>query len=161
MIRAVLFCALVLATDGGLLAEAAAQDPRGVTPGTPPANSAPKDVAVSSAPNWDLNHDGIYTCAEWKQYVDRLFTLADRRRRGFIDAKEFGTIRKADPMFADADFDYFDDNKDGRLTRREFVDKPSPFFARYDRDGDCRVTPDELKGETGSTAQAPGGRRGR
>jgi Ca2+-binding EF-hand superfamily protein len=49
-------------------------------------------------------------------------------------------------LFADADLAYFDDNKDGRVSRDEFINKPSPFFQRFDRNHDCKVTPDELAG---------------
>ena len=71
------------------------------------------------------------------------------------------TIKNADPLFRDADLGYFDDDHDGRLSRREFVDKPSPFFLRYDKNSDCRVTPDELKGastEGEKTGTSPHGR---
>jgi len=46
---------------------------------------------------------------------------------------------------ADADFGYFDENQDGEITRKEFVDKASAFFLRFDGNGDCRVTPDEIR----------------
>ncbi len=36
-------------------------------------------------------------------------------------------------MFKDADLGYFDDNRDGRVSRGKFVDKPNPLFARYDK----------------------------
>ncbi len=55
------------------------------------------------------------------------------------------TIRKTVPMLADADFGYFDENQDGKITREEFVGKPSEFILSHDRNGDCRVTPEEMK----------------
>jgi hypothetical protein len=103
-------------------------------------------VAASSGPEvWDANHDGVYTCDEWKSYLDRMFTLADRNHDGRLDAKEFDTVRKAAPMLADADFGYFDENQDGKITRSEFVSKPSEFILSKDKNGDCRVTPNEMK----------------
>ncbi len=30
------------------------------------------------------------------------------------------------------------------MSRSEFVDKPNPLFARYDRKGTCRVTYDDI-----------------
>jgi len=131
--RLVLLGVLVLADVG--LDPAHAQSP----------TAGGADVALTSAPNWDLNHDGIYTCDEWKQYAARLFNMAAPNHDGVINAKEFDVIRRADPIFSGADFDYFDDNKDGRLSLSEFVDKPNPLFARYDKNHDCRITPDELK----------------
>ncbi|MEJ0069237.1 MAG: hypothetical protein WDO24_11500 [Pseudomonadota bacterium] len=103
---------------------------------TRPSNDAQapgKDVLLSAAPAWDLDHDGIYTCDEWKQYARRLFNMAASTHDGFIGRQEFEVVRRADAIFADADFDDFDANRDGRLSESEFVDKPSPFFARYDR----------------------------
>jgi EF-hand domain pair len=94
---------------------------------------------------WDANHDGVYTCDEWKSYLGRIFTLADRNRDGVLDQSEFATVRKAGGVLAEADFGYFDENQDGKITRNEFVSKPSEFILRYDRNGDCRVTPDEIK----------------
>jgi hypothetical protein len=86
-------------------------------------------------PSWDANHDGVYTCDEWKSYMDRLFKSADRNHDGKLDRSEFATVQKAD-----ADFGYFDENQDGKITRAEFVEKESPFILRFDTNGDCRVT---------------------
>jgi hypothetical protein len=121
------------------------------------AQSAPRPDATlnNGPPIWDGNHDGIYTCDEWKKYADRLFTSADRNHDGKLDPSEFETIRKADATLAEADFGYFDENQDGKITRKEFVEKPSQFILRFDRNGDCRVTPDEIK-----AASAPKGPQG-
>jgi len=102
----------------------------------------------SGPPGWDTNHDGIFTCDEWKSFMDRLFTSADKNHKGFLTGQEFDSIKKADPSLAQADFGYFDENQDGKISRKEFVDKPSVFILRFDRNGDCRVTPDELKAAT-------------
>ena len=119
-----------------------------------------KDVSPASGPDvWDANHDGIYTCDEWKSYLDRLFNLADRNRDGHLDPSEFAIIRRAGTALADADFGYFDENQDGKITRSEFVDKPSEFILQYDKNGDCRVTPDEMKGT--NTDQKPTNGRGK
>jgi hypothetical protein len=57
-------------------------------------------------PIWDANHDGVYTCDEWKSFVERIFTSADRNRDGHLDPSEFATVQKADATLADADFGY-------------------------------------------------------
>jgi len=115
------------------------------------------DPYLTWAQAWG-NRDGrgVYTCEEWKRYVGKLFDQADRNRDGFVDAKEFEAIRKADPMLKDADIGYFDDNRDGKLSRAEFVNQPNPFFARYDKKGACRVTIDEIMDQ--ANAAAPRGR---
>lgn len=119
-----------------------------------PAKPAAPDPFLASIPRWDANHDGTLTCDEWRQYANRLFTIADKNGNGFLDATEFQHIWKIEPIFAGADLSYFDDNHDRRVSRAEFVDKPSPFFARYDLNRDCRVTSKELKGP----GDAPPGR---
>lgn len=98
---------------------------------------------VRSASAWDANGDGIYTCDEWKAFVTKLFVGADKNKDGFVDAKEFAGIREAE-QFKDADIGYFDDNRDGKLSRAEFVDKPSQFFMRFDRKHSCKVTIDDI-----------------
>ena len=44
-------------------------------------------------PVWDANHDGVYTCDEWKSFADRLFTLADRNHDGKLDPSEFVQVQ--------------------------------------------------------------------
>jgi hypothetical protein len=109
-------------------------------------------LAESGPDVWDANHDGVYTCAEWKSYLERMFNLADSNHDGRLDKKEFETVRKAASALADADFGYFDENQDGKITRSEFVTKPNEFILSHDRNGDCRVTPDEMKA---APAQGP------
>ena len=100
-------------------------------------------------PIWDANHDGVYTCQEWKSFMDQLFKSGDRNHDGSLNRAEFDAVKKGDPSLADADFGYFDENQDGKISRSEFVDKPSVFIMRFDKNGDCRVTQDEIK--AGST----------
>lgn len=123
------------------------------------AQSSPRTeqdgLLKNGPPAWDANRDGIYICDEWKSFVDRIFTSADRNRDGKLDPYEFATVQKADATLADADFGYFDENQDGKITRKEFVEKPSAFILRFDRNGDCRVTGDEIK-----AANAPKGPQG-
>jgi hypothetical protein len=119
------------------------------------------DPFVAWAAIWgDPKHEGVYTCEQWKAYATGVFNAADSNRDGYLDGKEFEGVRSADPMFRSADLAYFDDNRDGRLSRSEFVDKPNPFFARYDRKGTCRVTLDDLSDEP-ATKQKPGVQRTR
>src|ERR1700722_3540027 len=116
---------------------------------------APDPSPHNGPPVWDANHDGVYTCDEWKKYADRIFTSADRNHDGNLSPSEFEAVRKADATLADADFGYFDENQDGKITRKEFVEKPSAFILRFDRNGDCRVTADEIR-----AANAPKGPQG-
>ena len=122
-------------------ATALAQDPSGSTA----RRSAGNDALVAWATVWgDVGRTGVFTCDEWKRYATRLFTDADKNRDGYLSAEEFQSIRKADPMFKNADLAYFDDNRDGRVSRNEFVEKPNLFFAKYDHKRECRVTYDTI-----------------
>jgi hypothetical protein len=103
------------------------------------------DALVAWATVWgDVGRTGVFTCDEWKRYAARLFNEADKNRDGFLTAAEFEAIRKADPMFKNADIGYFDDDRDGRVSRNEFLDKPNLFFVKYDRKRECRVTFDNI-----------------
>ena len=115
------------------------------------------DAMIGSLPNWDYDHNGVFTCANWKRYMAQLFGKADRKKRGYIDAQEFEAIKAADPMFSTAEFAYFDPKGTGRLTRSDFVDWPSPFFIRYDTRHTCRVARSDLN--VPQTAPAPARRR--
>jgi hypothetical protein len=119
------------------------------------AQSGPDPMLNNGPPVWDSNHDGIFTCEEWKKFMEQLFVSADRNRDGSLSPAEFEAIKKADPSLAQADFGYFDENQNGKISRKEFVEKPSAFILRFDRNGDCRVTPEELKAAT--TPQPTGG----
>src|SRR5579862_3808021 len=39
------------------------------------------DPMLNILPAWDANHDGVYTCEEWKSFMDRLFASADKGRK--------------------------------------------------------------------------------
>ena len=103
------------------------------------------DALVAWATVWgDVGRTGVFTCEEWKRYATKLFNDADKNRDGYLSAEEFNSIRKADTMLKGADLAYFDDNRDGRVSRGEFIDKPNLFFVKYDRKRECRVTYDNI-----------------
>lgn len=142
--------ALACCTLLGALLPAHAAGPKG-------APRAAPDGPFGAGPEaWDANGDGVFTCDEWKAYLERWFAVADRNRDGRLDRDEFATLRRPNTFFAEADFGYFDENQDGRVTRAEFAGKPSAYILQNDKNGDCRVTPEELKG-AGAGARRPGG----
>jgi hypothetical protein len=119
--------------------------PRGIPGDAPrgPAGGGGPDAVLATSSEWG-GAGGVYTCEQWKQYLERMFRLADKRKRGFIDAQDFEIIPRMSPVFQAASFDYFDMAGKGRVTRAEFLAFPSPFFARYDRKKSCRVFQEEL-----------------
>jgi len=126
------FIGLLLATNAGVAAAQARIDaPRPLR----------NDPLIAWAATWgDTRGRGVYTCEEWKRYAEKLFKDADKNRDGFLNEQEFKAVQQADKMLRNADHAYFDDNKDGRVSRAEFIEKPNPFFARYDRKNECSVS---------------------
>ena len=64
---------------------------------------------------------------------------------GAEDKLRVAEIGVAGGALADADFGYFDENQDGKITRSEFVEKPSVFILRFDKNDDCKVTQEEIR----------------
>ncbi|CAA2136529.1 EF-hand domain-containing protein [Hyphomicrobium sp. ghe19] len=94
---------------------------------------------LQAAGSWDLNHDNVVTCNEWKSYAEDLFNSADTDHDDSLDATEWNNLTKIDKMFVIADLKYFDQNGDGKVTRQEFVDKPNPAFVLMDKSGTCKL----------------------
>ncbi|MBY0562314.1 EF-hand domain-containing protein [Hyphomicrobium sp.] len=94
---------------------------------------------LQAAGSWDLNHDNVVTCNEWKSYAEDLFNSADTDHDDSLDATEWNNLTKIDKLFVIADLKYFDQNGDGKVTRQEFVDKPNPAFVLMDKSGTCKL----------------------
>jgi hypothetical protein len=125
-----------------------------------PVSRPTSDPLLAGLSRWDTDFDGTFTCEEWKRYVEQLFTRSDKNGDGGLERTEFATLGKYEPIFSKADFAYFDDNADGKISLREFADKPNPLFARYDRNRDCQLTADEISGR-GTSGALPSGPPGR
>ncbi|MDH7795436.1 MULTISPECIES: EF-hand domain-containing protein [unclassified Beijerinckia] len=147
-----------------LATSASAQDRRGGSSSSG-LGSGPSDVVLTTASDWG-GQGGVYTCDQWKAYLTRLFNQADVKRHGFIEAREFETIKRSSPLFERAEFGFFGADAKGRLNRQAFVNQRSLFFARYDKKGSCSVSSAELATATAAEQKsAPsgfsGGRGGR
>ena len=125
-----------------------------------------EEPLVATANEWG-GQGGVYTCAQWRAYVTRMYRLGDPRHRGYIEAKDFEIIKKASPVFQMATFDYFDMAGKGRVTQKEFVEFESPFFARFDKKHSCHVTNEDIRAANApaptqqtQTPQQHGGRGG-
>lgn len=110
-------------------------------------------VFLSAAGNWDRNRDGIVTCDEWKAYAAELFDAADTNRDGTLDRTEYAKVVSTDRMFETVEFGYYDANKDGKLTREEFVDKPNRAFALLDKNNECKLSASQVAGARANTEQ--------
>jgi hypothetical protein len=93
-----------------------------------PSGDPNTDFLIATAREWGGKQGYVFTCDEWKEYLKRMYNLADRRHRGFIDAQDFEIIKRASLVFAKADFDYFDVTGKGRVTQKEFIATPSQFL---------------------------------
>jgi hypothetical protein len=102
-------------------------------------------VFLQAAGSWDLNRDDIVTCVEWATYGAQLFDAADKGKKGFVTPQEFERIAGTDHMFKVANFKYYDADKDGKVTRSEFIDKVNPAFFYADKDKDCKLTTEEMQ----------------
>jgi hypothetical protein len=135
------FASGVLIALGMSATLALAQEQRGNSNTT----SGQGDIVVSTARIWGGNRDGAYTCDEWKQYLSRMYNLADSKHVGFITAADFARVKRASPVFANADFGFFDASGKGRISRKDFIAQPSPFFTRFDPKASCRVTEADIQ----------------
>lgn len=149
----ILCCTLVVLCGTVLAAGGQGLDAKNTRP-RPGPSALERMIRLANA--WDANNDQVYTCDEWKKFITDIFNKADRNRDGFVDAQEFKAIQDATAQFKDAEFGYFDDNRDGRVSRAEFVDKPNPFFLQLDKNRDCKVTLEEIMA---AAAPPPGGPR--
>jgi hypothetical protein len=102
---------------------------------------------IRAAQTWDLNHDGIVTCDEWRNYARQLYKAADKNRDGKMTREEFAIIAKQDRLFETANFDYFDAGRKGYVTEADFVDKPNPAFLALDPERRCQLSTAQLRTE--------------
>ncbi len=121
----------------------------------PPGGDPNIEFLVATAREWGGKQGYVFTCDEWKEYLKRMYNLADRRHRGFIDAQDFEIIKRVSLVFAKATFDYFDAAGKGRVTQKEFVETPSQFFAVFDKKNTCRVTVDDIRQATAPPTPTP------
>ncbi|MBA2126461.1 histidine kinase [Hyphomicrobium methylovorum] len=94
---------------------------------------------LQAAGSWDTNRDNVVTCNEWKSYQEDLFNGADANHDDSLDANEWPNLVKVDRLFETANLAYYDQNKDGKVSRAEFVEKPNPAFTLIDKSGACKL----------------------
>lgn len=103
----------------------------------------------------DTNHDGKVSLDEIKGEEGRIFKYADLNGDGKLSPDEF---RRAGMLLlrlrAGTLFDLLDANGDGKLTKAEIEAPSERWFARYDKNKDGFLDPDEL-----AQAMGPRGRR--
>lgn len=98
---------------------------------------------IGAAQTWDIDKDGLVTCEEWKKYAGTLLSESDANADDALAAEEFAKMAKTDRLFELADFKYYDQNGDGKVTRDELTGKPNQAFKLLDKNGDCQIARDE------------------
>jgi Ca2+-binding EF-hand superfamily protein len=95
----------------------------------------------------DTNGDGVITREEFHAARERLFARLDRNGDGFIDKEDMsGRLagrQKAQERLAELVTE-LDKDGDGRVSRSEFVDGPTPLFDRADTDHNGELSKDEV-----------------
>jgi Ca2+-binding EF-hand superfamily protein len=94
--------------------------------------------------SYDQNRDGVVTCDEWRAAAAETFVAANKSRSGFLTEDEFRDMAKTDRIFLSAGLKYYDANGDGKVDKKEFIERPNPAFTYADKDKDCRLNDVEL-----------------
>jgi Ca2+-binding EF-hand superfamily protein len=95
----------------------------------------------------DANGDGVITREEFHAARERLFGRLDRNGDGFIDRDDLsGRLagrQKAQERLTEL-IAQLDTDGDGRVSKAEFIDGPTPLFDRADTDHDGKLSQDEV-----------------
>jgi EF-hand domain pair/EF hand len=95
----------------------------------------------------DTNGDGVITREEFHAARERLFARLDRNGDGYIDEDDMsGRLagrQKAQERLAEL-VSQLDSDRDGRVSKTEFIDGPTPLFDRADTDHNGELSKDEV-----------------
>jgi EF-hand domain pair/EF hand len=105
----------------------------------------------------DTNGDGVITREELHAARERLFVRLDRNGDGYIDKDDMsGRLagrQKARERLAEL-VTQLDKDGDGRVSRVEFVDGPTPLFDRADMDHNGELSQEEVAAIRAELARA-------
>jgi hypothetical protein len=94
----------------------------------------------------DLDGDGAVTREEWAVHQAAGFDRVDANRDGKLTMAEMhAALQPQRESEAAKVFQRWDLNKDGFVTREEFLGRDFPGFKMLDTDGDGNITADELR----------------
>jgi hypothetical protein len=105
----------------------------------------------------DTNGDGVITRAEYHAARERMFVRLDRNGDGYIDKDDMsGRLagrQKAQERLAQL-VTQLDKDGDGRVSKAEFVDGPTPLFDGADTDHNGELSKDEVAAIRAELARA-------
>ena len=130
----------------------------------PPASGGRANFALRAIQKMDTNGDGRVSLDEYLAAATVHFKSLDSQNKGSIDAADLASSKMALMRIdhrANALVKRLDTAGNGYVTQDEFVAAAQKRFARLDKNGDGKLTPDELgsrdrHGADSSTGAAPG-----
>lgn len=140
---------------------------RGPPPGMQDEHLDPERMRALTAhytERWDSNNDGVATCDDISLTRSRLFRILDENKDGILNSTEYRHAKFEDKSFLFFDFPTVDKDHDGEVSVEELVAVPNSQFLAADKDGDCRISPDEamlaVRDMQMGTERPQGGERG-
>jgi Ca2+-binding EF-hand superfamily protein len=108
------------------------------------STGSPADL-VARMDQADTNNDGIVTRPELIDWRKANFARFDRNRDGVLSDADIPAFGRGTAIAAPFDTmkSQFDANRDGRVTRDEFVNAPTLLFDAADANHDNQLTPTE------------------
>jgi hypothetical protein len=116
----------------------------------PPEDREPKEAPfhapVELLMRYDTNHDGIITREEMEAGLKADFAAADTNHDGRLDEDETAAVNHARWAEGGSTTSTIVDwNHDGYVDFNEFANTARSLFDEIDRNGDGKLTPDELQ----------------
>jgi Ca2+-binding EF-hand superfamily protein len=125
-------------------------------------NGAPKyeDPSVTMIMKYDANHDGTLTRAELEEGLKADFDAFDHKHSGCLTDDQVVAINQARASIDQAAFTPLIDFKhNGCVDFDEFAAAPRSLFEQLDKNGDGKLTPDELRSKGQGNGEQTGAPR--
>lgn len=93
---------------------------------------------------WDINGDGQVTCIDAAHKQEQKFNKADLNNNGSLDIEEFKQAPWSNTAFAEEHITLFDQDRNGKVSSKEFSERPNTEFAAIDRNQNCIISDREI-----------------